>query len=333
MLTARGKASASATLGVMALAAVAVLTFPTGTAAGSAPSSTPSSSGPFDCPPNKQWNPTIQQCILKPSDPGSPSSTSSTSQSGGTKGGDPVCHYQTRVVPCSDKKLGWYDGSTCYYKLVDPQPPSTDLIWQGEPSGGAIYDAACFGVTTFPGGTPELSPIGQVWLQNPPPNYPVTPGQVAQMAIAKLVMHGPNVGVAPPPGSYALVGVPVWLWTADDPQHTYWGPQTQSATAGNITVTATAQATQIEWHMGDGNVKVCQNPGTQYGHGASTPACSYAYTTTSASAPEQKFTISGITTWVVNWSGAGQSGTQTFTLPSAQSVQLKVESAQAVNQH
>jgi len=250
-----------------------------------------------------------------------------------------VCYYQTHVVACYDKTLGYWDSSSsCYYSLVDPQPPATDPIWAGNPPGGAIYDAHCFGLTTL-GSAPVLSPIGRVWLPVPPPGSPIpTPAQLAQTAIAELKMNGPTVGVAPPPTAFAVVGMPVWLWSTsgakDDPKNNYWGTQAVTVTVPGLSVTATATAKQISWNMGDGNTKICKNPGTEYTANAGDPACTYTYSYTSAAAPDQKFTIWGATTWVVTWSGGGLSGTQTFTPRSDPNapVHLKVESAQAVNQ-
>src|SRR2546423_6206229 len=196
MLTARGKASAGATLGTVALVAAVGLGFSTGTAAGSDPSSDPSTGIPVDC---VQWDPVALTCLLTASKPGSsPSTTASTSQpSGSTKSGDPVCYFHSQIVACSDSALGWFDASTsCYYKLADPQPPPTDQIWNGHPAGGAIYKTTCFNLTTLRS-QPVLAPGDPTWLQNPPPGDPqITPGQVAEMAVAKLVMHGPTVAVA-----------------------------------------------------------------------------------------------------------------------------------------
>lgn len=329
MLSRRARSSAlvSAVSVAAIVAACAGLAAAQPARAGQAPSGSPTSSDPVSvtCPPGQQPIPGTTLCTIAISTPPTASSTSSS-----PGGGSQVCiDPRTNIkVPCFDSKLGWYNGIGCYYKLSSPQPPLSDPVWRtGQPGTGAIYDATCFVVS---GATDQLQPMGKVWLATPPGGV-VTPGDVAEMAIKKLTMNGPNVGVAPPPTSYAVVGVPLWLWTTDDPKHTYWGPQTQTATVGAISVTATAQATQIEWHMGDGNVQLCKNPGTQYIPGASTPACSYTYATTSAAAPDETFTISGITTWVVDWSGAA-SGTRTFKITSAQPVQLKVESAQAVNQ-
>jgi hypothetical protein len=238
-------------------------------------------------------------------------------------------------VSCYDSAFGGWYMNGCYYKLSNPQPPTSDVVWLGRPPGGAAYDARCFSITvTGPSWPGTLALPWPVWLANPPPKGPgPTPGQVAQLAIAKLVMRGPTNGIAPPVGSYAVVGMPVWLWTTDDPLYTHWGPQTQSAGVGGVNVSATATATQIEWHMGDGNTKVCANPGTQYvagtTAGAVSPTCSYTYTTTSAAAPNQQFSIFGVTTWSITWSGGGQTGAQTLTAQSLP-VQLKVESAQAL---
>lgn len=127
--------------------------------------------------------------------------------------------------------------------------------------------------------------------------------QVALREFAKLPIKGPKIGVAPDPAGSGLVGLPVWLWTDVLPET--WGPFTATAAVPGLTVTATATATRITWNMGDGRQVVCDNPGTpyraSYGNSAS-PDCGYRY------ARAGDYTVTGTTSWVVNWTGGGQTG-------------------------
>lgn len=320
MLTRRGRAGAVAIAGAAAAVTASAglaLASPAGLAG--FPAADPTSPVSVTCPPGEQPSPITGQCTISVTVPGGPPS-STTAPGSGTA----VCHEPNTgiVVPCYDPKLGWYNGVGCYLKLTNPQPPASDPVWNGKPPGtGAIYDATCYVMVA---GVAQLQPMGMTW-QLTPPGGTVTPADVAQIAIKKLTMHGPSNGIAPPVGSYALVGMPVWLWTVDDADH--WGPLTASASAGGITVNATARATGIVWHMGDGNTKSCGR-GTQYAAGAA-PSCTYTYTTTSAHASDQSFSLYGVTTWVITWSGGGQTGTVTTTVQSAP-VPVRVESAQAL---
>lgn len=330
MLTRRARVSAVFSVVAVAaiVAATAGLASAQPAASGALPTGSPTSSPvSVTCPSGQEPSPITGQCVISVTVPPTGGSTSSL---GG--GNVAVCteSFTHTVVPCHDPKWGWWDGTDCYLLLADPQPPASDPVWQdAKPGTGAIYLVSCW-VTS--GGKLQLNGgMGYTWRLNPPSGG-VTPAQVAQMAIKKLTMYGPSNGVAPPVGSYALVGMPIWLWTTADSDH--WGapPLTQQASAGGITVTATAHATGIVWHMGDGNTKSCNNPGTPYDPSknvAVSPTCSYTYTTTSAKAPNQEFSLYGVTTWVINWSGGGATGTVTTTVQSLP-VPVKIESAQAL---
>ena len=121
-----------------------------------------------------------------------------------------------------------------------------------------------------------------------------------------------NIGLAPEPGpdSVGLVGMPVWMWAASPDDHTF-GPITASASAGGITITATARVHKVTWDMGDGTEVVCRNAGTpyrpEYGKQES-PNCGHVYATSSSREQDGKFTVTASSDWVVEWTGAGQSG-------------------------
>ena len=128
----------------------------------------------------------------------------------------------------------------------------------------------------------------------------------------------------------SLLFLPVWLWTAVSPQT--WGPARASATAGGVTVTATASASTIEWRMGDGHAVTCTSPGTAYSPtagGGSSPDCGYTYAAPSSGQPGGVYTVTAVTTWQVRWAGGGQNGALTVTRQS--STQLQVRELAVVN--
>ena len=308
-------------------------------AAAPAPSPTPTVSG--DCNPPNIWDPGTQTCIFRVQSPGSPASTpSSDPTSGGGGGGTPQCYYHSSIngsvrVDCYDKGFGGYYDSTagCYFKLMVPQPPPSDPIWTGHPPGGAVYDSKCFTYTKV-ATWPVALPMGPQWLANPPPNGPgPTAAQLAAEAEAKLVLHAPAIGIAPTPSGSGLVGMPVWLWTAQTPQT--WGPQSQTAAVPGLSVTATATAKSIIWDMGDGHQVSCANPGTAYAPsygGAASPNCGYTYTQPSGGNPSGEYNITATTTWQVSWvASTGRTGTLPPVTTPPSTTTVKIGELQAVN--
>lgn len=209
-------------------------------------------------------------------------------------------------VPCTDETGYWSNSYNCYVQPADPQPPASDPNWQGhEPGDGAIYQ--CF--------QPQTDILIFIWSQDPPPGSGdgPTPRTVAEIAIDQMNLRAIDIGIAPEPrpDSIGLVGMPVWMWVINPDDHTY-GPATASASAGGITVTATARVQQITWDMGDGDEVVCRTAGTPYKpiYGKeSSPDCGHTYEASSATKPDGKFTVTAVSDWVVTWEGAGQSGT------------------------
>ena len=130
----------------------------------------------------------------------------------------------------------------------------------------------------------------------------------------------PTVGATPLPKATAvsLIGLPTWLWIADADERS-WGPITRTASAGGVTVTATAKVAKVVWDMGDGNTVTCTSKGTEWsaakGVGDS-PTCGYRYDR------RGERTITATTYWEVDWSGAGQSGTITFDMSGARDVNV-----------
>lgn len=260
--------------------------------------------------------------------PGAPPSSSPTApgSSGGAGGAATACTFNGQSYPCYEQGVGYFNtGDGCYWEQMTPQPPAGDIGWGGhQPGDGAVYLRTC----------PDNVGNAQteVWLKNPPPGYGggMTAAQLAQVALSKMLLAGPRIGIAPRQGGVSLVGLPVWLWTQVTPST--WGPTQASASAGALTVTATARVTQIAWDMGDGTVVVCASPGEAYqaSYGAAAPPCGHTYTATSASQPGGHYTITATSTWTVTWTAtSGQQGQLTATRQSQTTA--VIGEAQALN--
>lgn len=191
----------------------------------------------------------------------------------------------------------------CKYKLADPQPPAGSLDWEGhKPGDGAVYEQTC-GWIDFTNTITRM-----VWLADPPPQETVDPAVLAQQAVDSMTLLGPDIASPRAAGKYT-VGVPMWMWV--NQSATTFGPNTASASAGGITVTATAQVSKIVWSMGDGASVTCNGPGTPYTSSegmAQSPTCGHVYSKTSAGAQGAKFPVTATSTWTINWQGGGQAG-------------------------
>ncbi|MEU5632097.1 ATP/GTP-binding protein [Streptomyces rishiriensis] len=191
----------------------------------------------------------------------------------------------------------------CKYKLADPQPPAGSLDWEGhEPGDGAVYEQTC-GWVDFTNTITRL-----VWLAEPPAQDTVDPAVLAQRAVDSMTLLGPDIASPRAAGKYT-VGVPMWMWV--NQSATTYGPNSASATAGGITVTATAEVSKIVWAMGDGASVTCTGPGTPYTSSegmAQSPTCGHVYSNTSAGAQNNKFPVTATSTWTINWQGGGQAG-------------------------
>lgn len=303
MLTARVLSAMS----IAALTAVALLTQAAPAAA----------AGGVSCPPN------VEVCVVTVVSPGAPASESGSPAPRQSESSARVCTVpgSTRTVPCTDPAYGWFNNTDgCYYRGVDVVPPADHPIWQGSPNSGTVYALQC----PLAGGGSVSG--GWVVLAGAPSGFgavTVTPADLAVEAVEMLELRGPAIGIAPPPGSTGLVGVPVWLWTEVTPST--WGPTSATAAVPGLSVTATAQATRIVWDMGDGTKVTCRTPGTAYSMsygGVESPTCGHVYSRTSAREPDHAYAVTATTTWEVSWSGGGASGVITVTRASSTSVRI-----------
>ncbi|MEU8605340.1 ATP/GTP-binding protein [Streptomyces parvulus] len=196
------------------------------------------------------------------------------------------------------------DTRVCKYKLADPQPPAGSLDWEGhQPGDGAVYQQTC--------GWEDLDGhliTQMVWLAEPPEQETIDPAVLAQRVVDSMTLLGPDIASPRATGRYT-VGVPVWMWV--NQSATTYGPNTASASAGGVAVTATAKVSKIVWQMGDGSTVTCAGPGTPY-RGSSamvkSPTCGHRYSATSADAPGGRYSVTATSTWTIDWQGGGQSG-------------------------
>ena len=254
------------------------------------------SSGPVNCPPT-DWNPITNTCTVQASGGASaPPSPSGGGHSGGKSGPAPACHSSWGAVPCYVAGQGnWDQTMLCYVELTQPQPPAGAAVWTTHaPGDGAIWTLTCQAPADGPG--PYTDPV-QVWFAAPPVGQ--SPAALLAQAEAKLVLDAPKISTAPKSGGMTLVGLPVWLWTSRTAYT--WGPQDATAAAGGMTVTASAQVSQIVWTMGDGDTVTCTTPGLAYAaaDGANpSPQCGYQYQTSGT------YPVRATSTWVISWTAA-----------------------------
>lgn len=195
------------------------------------------------------------------------------------------------------------DAPKCTYEKLNPQPPAENLAMQeGKRQGGtgAVYRVVC----------PDTGRIGVVWIPDgTDPAVPaIDPEVLARQAVDKMKLAGPDVASPRAAGKYT-VGVPVWMWV--NQSATTYGPNSASATAGGVTVTAAAKVSKIVWQMGDGATVTCTGPGTAYQASdgmAKSPTCGHVYTTTSAHEPGGTFALSATSTWTITWQVTGGGG-------------------------
>ncbi|MEY2474012.1 MAG: hypothetical protein QOK28_3341 [Actinomycetota bacterium] len=194
--------------------------------------------------------------------------------------------------------------STCTYEKLDADSQAiADTIasnGSGPPRGkepGAWYRKVC----TDANGQSSATIL---WVTD----RTVSPAQLAEQASDRAHIPLPDVHLNPPESGEQVVNLETWMWI--DPSA--WQPVAATASAGGITVTASAAPQSVRWAMGNGDVVTCVGPGTPYD--SSRPSseqhtdCSYTYRRSSASAPNGAFTATATATWHVTWTAAGAAG-------------------------
>ncbi|MFF7415681.1 ATP/GTP-binding protein [Streptomyces lydicus] len=216
-------------------------------------------------------------------------------------------------------------------RRLSPQPPADSPVWGGhKPGQGAIYVPSCpyKPLAAAVGVDAAADLTAPFWAARQPAAAAVDPVMLARRAVSRMRLSGPDIQ-SPQPGRTYVVGMPMWMHVGTSP--TTYGPNSASATAGAVTVTATAQVTGVEWAMGDGKTVVCTGPGTAYRSAfgkQSSPDCGHLYTRTSAAQPSHTFPVTATATWRIDWQGAGQQGH--FTQTRSSQVRVSVGEVQAL---
>ncbi|MEL5955699.1 ATP/GTP-binding protein [Streptomyces sp. CLV115] len=113
-----------------------------------------------------------------------------------------------------------------------------------------------------------------------------------------------------------------------------YGPATAKATAGGVTVTATAKVASIRWDMGDGTTVTCHGPGTPYTADKGkvlSPDCGHRYERTSAGRPDDRYQGTATATWTVMWTAPAPSDGGTFTETRQTTFTAVVGEVQVIN--
>ncbi|UNZ21396.1 ATP/GTP-binding protein [Streptomyces sp. 891-h] len=206
------------------------------------------------------------------------------------------------------------------------QPPADSGLWEGkDPKKGKFYWRVCDKVS-------DAEKYAGMFFAEHPPKVTADPAQVAQSAIDEMTLLGPKI-ISPKAGGTYTVGVPLWLRAGSGP--TRWGPNSASATAGGVTVTATAKVSKVVWRMGDGRSVTCTSRGAVYKRSMGlkeSPDCGHTYRVSSANKPRKRFTVTATSTWSIQWQvkGGGGSGTDVETRTSR--VSIPVGEGQVVGQ-
>lgn len=213
-------------------------------------------------------------------------------------GGERKCTRGGEPIACYDPVFGWFNQSDeCYYKLTEPQLAPKP----GGDADGAWYTPSCLAGV----GTP-------VWFDAPPAGTlpPPDPETLARRALAEITLGAPDLQIKPDPNGAGLVGLPVWLWVEKGSET--WGPISNTAEERGLSVSITASVTSLTFDLGDGSPPIsCPTGGTPYPKGATGPSpdCGHVFTKSSRQQPGQKFTITATSSWTVEWTGGGETGT------------------------
>lgn len=156
------------------------------------------------------------------------------------------------------------------------------------------------------------------------------PVMLRDRAVDRLALPVPQVGLNPPGDQ--VVQLESWLWVDE----AIWRRHSRSVTAGGVTATVTAEPRRTVWEMGNGDVVVCDGPGTPYDPAAASEAqstdCSYTYRHSSAAQPGHAYPMTVRIEWNLSWVVTGAPGDGALPgLVTSSTVPVRVAEIQALN--
>lgn len=256
--------------------------------------------------------------------------TPSKSTGGGGKGGGkaPACTEGGKAVDCKSSDGVWSNADACYWALQNPQ----DAPPPGKNAGDGAWYVCTSTENSLLGGTGAgYKRVGApVWRDNgqaPPEVVQITPAQAAAQVVKTMkftpVQTGLSMDVTK--SSRWNVGIEQWMWIENAADKTARGPQTKTAVAGGVQVTANAKLMYVDYDMGDGTKKRCAPTSTKYYLQAGrkpAPSCGYVYEKMSPQEGKGTYRITATAHWDVEWTGEGQTGVIPMEVTSTRDIRV-----------
>jgi hypothetical protein len=225
--------------------------------------------------------------------------------------------------------------STCKVTRLAKQPPAGSSLREGHPPGeGAFYTRRCAWNAAGAALAGWQAGANVFWAANPPKGT-ANPAVVAQKAIDKMALRGPRITMSPKPDGEGVLGMPVWM-AVDEASKDRFGPNTASASAGGVTVEATARVNRVVWEMGDGTTRTCtptQMKPYKKSYGLASSPCGHRYRALPENAKDGRGTyeVAATAHWQVEWEvqGGGESGVLNESRTS--DIDVNIGEAQVVN--
>lgn len=248
----------------------------------------------------------------------------SSSESGNQTKRSQSCLFNGDKVPCDTEAGTWSNSGNSWCRDITSTVPFTDAAWDGNTEGKIVE-------CTRPGGslTPDPTLTYRSWQADDTAPAP-DPEEMAERILASLDLEAPELHTFPKGDTFehmGLTGWNMWLWSVA-PTDKQWGPVTASASEGGVTVTLTAKVSEMTWDMGNGDTVEC-GKGTEWsssrtngGQNIASPTCGYVYEAMG------RYTVTATSTWQVDWTGSGRSGT--LPLDLERSAPMRVGEIQSV---
>lgn len=203
----------------------------------------------------------------------------------------------------------------------------------GGPTPGSWYSVTCTNQSTG-ANTTETEWIPDAAAAETPA---IDPYSVARQAERSLRLPPPSLELNP--SALSVVNLPTWLWIDGIIWHSFW----VTATVGSVSATAVATPTSVTWAMGDGDVTICDGPGTPYNPALpadeQSTSCDYTYLSSSEGQPSpngnpngDSYDVVATVDWMVSWSVQGASGGGDLPpLTTSSPRPVRVEQVESVN--